>query len=211
MRKVLGLVIMVFAFSYLNVFGIEKCKTTEIGRLSELAKNVTFKQSYELVEEEELTYVNYKIEILNTNPDLKIQYLDEFGYRDITPDEISNMVFLEGDNLSFQIISYTNNLCTNRVLRTENIKLLYYNEFYHKHKDFCDSPNDFKYCSEFIDKSLEIDDIEELYKEYKNDNKIIIESENNNNLYYYIGGGLLLIIVIIFIFVILKKKKKNSI
>jgi len=226
MKKIKYLSIMLLMVAFIDVKAIDNCTTVELNRLKELANNVVIEQEYNIIDEEAIQnedeeviegkFAQFHLKVLNFNSDLRISYLNEEGeYEFISQSDLEAKVFFEGEKLTFKIYSYTNNLCTDRVLNTINIKLPYYNIFYSKNEEKCKKYSDYKYCKEFIDEDIE-EDLDKIAKEFsnyiKNPNSESVTGSNSKfNIIYII-----VIIAIIFIALILfgpkmrnKKKKRR--
>ena len=225
MKKVLYiLMVMIVGLSIKNVnaYTVPACTAKEMDRLRELASNVEFKTEYDIEtvdkENKELV-VNYKIQIVNFDKDLKIHYNNKFGSSsedEILDNTTTNITGVApGDTYTFKIYSYTDNLCTDEVLKTVAVTLPKLNEYYYFNKEKCDQNPDFKYCKEFMDVGdLYFEDIDKEFDEYLNpstNNPVSKALGGNIPLYLIIGGGVLVVgIVAVVIFLIIKKKKKDD-
>ena len=221
MKKIKYLLPMLLLFITINVKAIDKCTTEEMNRLNELAKNVQFKTDYEIIEvtkdsEDDVkgNFAQYKIQIINMNNDLKIAFResddDELIY--VNPTEMEEYSFYGGRKIEFQIFSYTTNLCTDELLRTEKINLPAYNYFYAKNKEECKKYPEFKYCKEFLDdnNSKTYEEMNKEFKEYLN-NEENVGSFLEHNYIYIIIGIVIIIIAVVLVFVLKKRKKKMDI
>ena len=203
----------------LNVKAIDACTTEEMNRLNELAKNVQFKTSYELepIKDGENTIdvrVLYKIQLMNDNNDLIYYYNTSSSSTKIETNfnDFLNIGFEDGEIINLYIYSYTENLCTDELLRTETIKLPIYNRFYYLNQDKCKEHPSFKYCKEFLDNKINYSKIEAEYEKF-------IKSEENNdkhsffkdNLFYIIGAIIILIGIVSLIIYLIKRKKNLDI
>ena len=220
MKKIFITIMIVFiSLIWKNVYAIDACTTNEMSRLRELAGNVEFKTSYEFDDvdnEYKNVFIFYDIDILNFSDDLKITYeLDGTEYELFSDDKKIEDLW-EGLNLTFNIYSYTDNLCTERLLKTVKVNLPFYSDYYYFNKDKCNNHKDFKYCQEFISiEDREYEDIDKLFQEQvislennKDDNNEIIKSKN---IYIYIIIGVILIILGISIPIIVSKRKHDDI
>ena len=211
MRKIRYILLVCLFFVFTNVKAIETCSSDELKRLNELASNVEFKYNYEIVDEYitqnelEVNYatVEYKLNILNHTDDLKYMVLvgnNEF-YLDINA--LDQYKFLDGDKLTIKIYSYTNDLCTDTLLKTIKLNIPYYNQYYYRNKEKCQSNLDFKYCKEFLDKELKLSD-SEINLELNRENGVIILDEDinqNDNLTYIILTTIITVIIVTIVFV----------
>lgn len=205
-----------FLITSLKVNAYEACTTSEMERLKELAKNVEFKPSYEIssVDEEfESVEVNYKVEIVNFDSDLKIQYTSKYeeeGTLKSDTKEIENLA--DGDKLTFKIYSYTTNLCTDEILKTVSLELPKVNDYYYFNKEKCEANKDFKYCKEFMDTDdLDFEDIDKEFEDYLNPGIDEIISKLDQKTFIYIGIGVGIIVIVgTLVIVMLKKKKKDD-
>ena len=225
MKKIKYILLLSIIFCFINVKAVNKCTMEEINRLNELAKNVQFKTSYEIKpiettnEAEEKVVVDveaiYKIQIVNNNDDLQYFYKDFSSGKKIkvTANELENLEFFSGQALEIYIYSYTTNLCTDELLRTETIKLPTYNRYYYLNKDKCQENPNFKYCKEFMDINISYDDIDEQFGKYINEKNIstIFNFFGQKILYIMAVSVLITIIILIIVLKINKRKKKLDI
>ena len=225
MKKIKYLLVIVLFFICRNAYAIDDCSTSEMQRLKELANNVDIK--YETKIEEVMNQsvvedilVSYSLKIANYNDDLRLYYkLGNEEKKLTTVQELESLIFYEGNNIQIQVYSWTNNLCTNEILRTITLKLPMYSRFYYLHKEECSKYPDFKYCKEFINSSSlnfddDIDKVEEAFNNYKKNNNVIsVDDDIKVNSYYLIGAGalLLMLLVISIIIINIKRRKKNDI
>lgn len=227
MKKVKYLILICFFCMIKNVYAVDDCSTTEMARLRELANNVEIKYDYKVNEydtgdenEKDLVFI-YNLKLSNDNSDLKYYYylLTADSKKEITPQELESMDFYEGQVINVQIYSWTDNYCTNELLRTIKIKIPVYNRFYHYHKEECEKYIDFKYCKEYLENNLlDIDEIEELFEKYKKNNPVNEASKKNdvnsfiknNKNYFILGGGVVALLAIITGIIVIVKKRKNS-
>ena len=213
-RKIyLGLLFIITFLVNLQVNAIQSCTNTEMERLRELAKNFKIQTSYEMDvdDENKSLYLEYSIKFINFDPDLKIIYqLDsESDPIELTSTSEFEDIFSENSKVDFKIYSYTNNLCTERLLKTYIVNFPSYNDYYYFNKEKCDANSDFKYCKEFMNvEDIDFEKIDKEFDEYlKEDN---INSKITNNLLWYIIGGLVGIVVLITIIVLIVKRKKKT-
>ena len=209
--------IMIFCVC-LNVKAIDQCSTEEMNRLKDLANKVQFKTNYNVHETESEGNIygataSYNIELVNNNEDFKYYYSSSsIQKREINLNQISNITFSDGEVVTFYIYSYTTNLCTDELLRTETIKFPIYNSYYYINKDKCSEYPDFKYCREFMDiGNISYSEIDKEFEEYtKGDVKNKVLDFVQKNIYYVIGGGVILIAGIIYLITFIKRKKGLS-
>lgn len=211
MKKIL--IVLLFFVSYLNVYAVDNCTSGEMARLKELAKNVEFKYNYKfenINEEYHELWVQYNFEILNYSDDLKIYLNNKNNVVDINT--FKDRYFLLGDKTTFYIYSYTNNSCTDELLRTVNINLPSYNEYYYFNKEKCSNYPDFEFCKEFMNVSnYSFAEIDEKFAEYIKDDKTPdLSQKSNYKLYIIIAGTLLVFIIVVFVLVIKKIKMKDE-
>jgi len=205
-----------------NVKAENNCSKDELANLKELANNIEIKKSVHVDSYDDEESVYYTIDIVNYNIDLLVSYKINDDIYFLYQNDMDEIVFYEGDNITFSVYSFTENSCTNDLLRTIKVKFDYYNLYYYHNKDKCANYSDFSYCKEYLDKEEDLDDslIEEKFNNYiegldiKSDsqNANNENSENNNLMYYVISGSvaLLIIIIVIIIIVIRKRKKKED-
>ena len=211
MKRIIYLLpILLFCFT-INVKAIDKCTTEEMNRLNELAKNVQFKTDYEIDSDEDRTTAIYSIRVIDGNEDLKISYRentkDEFKFVSFT--DFQNLRFDDGIILEIRIYSYTNNLCTDELLKTEKLELTAYNQYYVQNKDKCQKYPEFKYCKEFMNVDYtQFEKIDKEFNEYITINGGVIDNLIAGNIVYYLVIGLILVIVGVVILLYLKKRKK---
>ena len=211
--KICLITLSLFLITSLKVEAYEACTQSEMERLKELAKNVEFKPSYEISyvdDENKNVEVNYKIQIINFDSDLRIEYTSKYEEEDTLKSdtkEITNLA--DGDKLTFKIYSYTTNLCTDEILKTVNVDLPKVNDYYYFNKEKCDDNKDFKYCKEFMNTDdLDFEDIDKEFEEYLNPNIEELINKMDKKIFIYIGIGVGVIVVGTIVIVCLKKKKK---
>lgn len=205
------LITFIFFITILDVKAVDECSTSEMKRLKEIANNVQFKTNYEMdiYEDSEVSSVSliYSIDIFNFSEDLKIFYNTEYADERIELKSNQNKItdLSEGDKITFYIYSYTNNLCTDEILKKVSVELPVYNRYYYYNKEKCDLHSEFKYCKEFMDtgdkQHFEID--LEFDKYLKED--IIDDIIDSNNLVWYIVIPVVSIAIIVIVFLIIKK------
>ena len=214
MKKILfSFSLLLICFSYINVSAIDACTTSEMTRLRELANNVKFNYNYKIEyesEEDEELWMAYSFEILNYNDDLKIYLNDQSNLIDVNT--FQNQEFSRGENITFYIYSYTDNLCTDELLRTIDVKLPVYNTYYYFNKERCEGYPDFEYCKEFMDVSeYSFSEIDEMFQKYVDgDNIIDLITDDNYRLYFIFGGIGLILVIIIVCFIFIKRKRKKD-
>lgn len=213
--KICLLTLSLFLITSLKVNAYEACTTNEMERLKELAKNVEFKTSYEIKdvdEENKSVEVNYKVEIVNFDSDLKIQYTSKYkeeGTIKSDTKEITNLS--DGDKVTFKIYSYTTNLCTDEILRTVSVELPKLNDYYYFNKEKCNNYKEFKYCKEFTDTdSLDFDDIDKEFEDYLNSNVGKLINKLDKRIFIYIGIGVGILIAGTVVIVMFKNKKDDD-
>jgi len=214
MKRIKYVLMFIFLFSVLNVKAIDGCQNDEMTHLRELAGLVEFKTSYEITKDlDDVNRAVYSIQVINMNDDLKILYRDDSSseFELVSKEELESYKFLDGTTLEFRIYSYTANMCTNELLKTEKVELVKYNHYYDENKEKCERYPDFKYCKEFMNVSYdEFEEIDKLFDKYvKEDGGIVLDIESNNTYIYIIGGVLLGIAVITGIIVYRRNKKKK--
>ncbi len=222
MKKVKYLIPILIFFIVVNVKAIDSCTTEEMNRLKELANNVKFKTDYEINPIEIINddgkkiindvNVSYKIKIINDNENLKYFYKlsSQKEKKQVSSNDLANMSFPDGEKLEISIYSYTINLCTNELLKTESIDLPTYNIYYYLNQDKCKNNPDFKYCKEFMNVELSPDEIEKQFDKYLEE-KNIIQASNflKENIIYILIGVIAIITSLIFGLKIFKKRKKK--
>lgn len=214
MKKILfSFSLLLIYFCCLNVSAIDACTTSEMTRLRELANNVKFNYNYKIEyesEEDEELWMAYSFEILNYNDDLKIYLNDQSNLIDVNT--FQNQEFSRGENITFYIYSYTDNLCTDELLRTIDVKLPVYNTYYYFNKERCEGYPDFEYCKEFMDVSeYSFSEIDEMFQKYVDgDNIIDLITDDNYRLYFIFGGIGLILVIIIVCFIFIKRKRKKD-
>jgi len=218
-KYLLILIFLICMFPFLNVYAVDKCTTEEMNRLKELANNVEFTYTNEIieVEDEEGGFYEkniYKISILNDNIDLKYKYRisGDSNQLEIDKEKFSSLNFYGGEKLVISIYAYTTNLCTGKSLKTKTLTLPHYNYFYRENEEVCKEYPDFKYCEEFMDTSdLTKEQFNLELEEYKDDlNKLL----NNNNdsgfsIVDIVFATVALILIIIVIIAVIRYKKKD--
>lgn len=207
------LIALILIFSCKDVLAIEKCTTSEMNRLKELASNVNFvaEIDYQTVEEmkiEEEKYVQafYNIKTLNSSPELKIYYeIDNYKY-EVEDNYIES---IEDGKIKFYIYAYTANLCVDELIMTKTLELEELNSYYYYNKEKCQQYSDFKYCQEFYNNDLSFEEIEKEFNEYlKNkDPNSIFSNPSNYALYIFIAFILVILIVVTLFFI--KRKRRG--
>ena len=213
MKKIrICLLIMIMLFT-INVKA-DSCSDTEMARLKELANNVEFKSSYEIIENsDEIQVAKYTIKVINMNDDLKILYRESSDsvLEEISVSELESLKFDGGYTLEFRIYSYTANVCTNKLLTTKKVELLKYNSYYAENKEKCDKYPEFKYCKEFMNvKHSEFDKIDEEFSKYLAQNgNFSVTVKENNYIIYIIGGVVLFSLIGVGTLIAIKRRKKK--
>jgi len=219
MKKYL-LFIMIMFFPFFNVYAEGECTTSELKRLREIASNVSFTYDYEIVEQKYTEYDEYTfktafydITASNFNSEIKIRLK---GYNDALFTETEPVMgrFAAGETVQIEIVAYTKNLCSGKVLLTKNIKLPHVNfaSFYDECRDY----PDFKYCKEFANYDITRDEFLEKLDEYKKENNNIFDDPDvfdfflKYQVYIYITGGVLIVGLITLIIILVNKRKKED-
>lgn len=222
MRRIIYCLAFILIFlNPLSTLALDECTPSELKRLKELASNVSFKYEYEIVDEkitdnDEYTFkqVYYSVTGLNLSDELIIHLKDDHSVR-FTKDDPTYGNFINGETLKIEMIAYTKNLCSGKVLLNKTVKLPRINVY--SLKEECQEYKKFKYCQENGEFDITEREFQEALDNYKkeldnidDDNKLNNNSNNFSNnywIYIYIGMGLLLIIII---FLIINKKKKKD-
>ena len=217
-RKIkLGLIFIIIFFISLQVNAVQSCTDNEMERLRELAKNVNFQinskieEGNELIDSETKKYIynSYDIKIINFDSDLKIKYKNEqIGENTLTSETTSINNLDEDSEITFYIYSYTDNLCTDKILRTVKVDLPIYNVYYHTNKEKCEKYPDFKYCKKYLDVTTkDFSEIDKEFDEYIESNDTVNGDKTNRNIYYIIGAVVAISLIVILLIFIKKKKK----
>lgn len=216
MKKVIYLPLIMICLSIINVKALEECTTSELARLKELANNVRITYDYKIdvfEDDEDSFLVNYDINIINTNEDLKISYQSNIDDKVVMLKEGEETItgFYQGETLIFKVYAYTANKCVDKLLRIMTVNLPMYNRYYYFNKDTCREYPEFKYCKEFMDtQNLSFQTINEKFDEYKKELAIKNVSNMLKNNFYYIIAGIVIIIAIVLFFIIRKHKMKKD-
>lgn len=211
-KKILLLLICLFT---LNVKA-DTCSTSDLNHLKELAKNVSFKYEYEIINgnEGDLDYeeqqIFYKITAINLQDDLlvKVKSDEELIFKKDNP-TLTN--FLNGENVTIQIYAYTTNNCSGTLLLTKKVELPFYNIY--SQKEECLTYKDFKFCQEFGRFNIDDDKFYQELEEYKNQNSILPNDiKNNSKLIIILIIVVLLVITVLIVIInkIVKKRKKED-
>lgn len=222
MKRIKYLLPVLLFFITFNVKAIDACTNEEMVRLRELAKQVQFKTDYEINTTETTNDagekiindvdVLYKIQIINDNEDLRYYYKlsSQKEKKQVSSNDLSNMSFPDGEKLQISIYSYTTNLCTDELLKTETIDLPAYNIYYYLNQDKCKSNPDFKYCKEFMNVEINNEEIEKQFDKYLEE-KNFKQASNflKENIIYILIGIVVIITGLIFGLKIFKKRKKK--
>lgn len=212
-RKInLGLVFIVTFFISLQVNAVQSCTSSEMERLKELAKNVKFQTSYEMNVDEanRYVYLEYRLNILNFDPDIKIVFQPDSKSDpiELTSTSETGFDFPEDTYVHFKVYSYTNNLCTDRLLKTYTVNFPAYNDYYYFNRDKCEEHPDFKYCKEFMNvDSTDFKKIDKEFDDYLKEEKA--KNKSTNNLLWYIVGGVALVGVLVGVIILIIKIKKR--
>ena len=213
--------ILIF-FNTIDTFAIDECTTSELKRLKELANNVAFKYEYQIREEklmdsDEYTFkqVYYDVTGLNLNDELIVRLKDDEDLKFTKEDPMIGN-FINGETLKIEMIAYTKNLCSGRIILTKTLKLPSLNIY--SLKEECQEYPDFKYCKENGELDISELEFQQSLNEYKkeignkkDDSKLIDNIDSNNYMMYvYIGSIVLLIVVILFVIIKYNQKKKDS-
>ena len=213
--------ISLFILGNINVNAANTCTSEELNRLKELANNVEIKYDYEIVDVGNYADIDYIFKVNNFDINLKIKLevngsLEDKIYTYSNQSELHEMYFKDGEKVNFKIYSYTLDNCIDKLLRTISIKLPYYNQYYYYNKEKCENYKDSKYCSEFLEKKINLSD-EEIDKllenEVKNENKEKkIKWLNISYKYFiFIAIGILISLIVIVSIIIVRKRKKDYI
>lgn len=216
----LGVLFIITFLISLQVNAVQSCTDSEMERLRELANNVQFKTNSKIEEGKDQTddgivdvvYNSYDIQIINFDSDLKIKYKNGLNEEiTLTSETTSINDLYEGYKYTFYIYSYTDNLCTDRVLKTVSVDLPIYNKYYHSNKEKCEEYPDFKYCKKYLDATTKsFSEIDKEFDEYIKSNNSALNPDKINWNIIYIIGGVILILSIVVILIIVKKKKQNE-
>ena len=223
MKKILFIFITFLLLLSVNVHADDTCTKEELARLKELAEKVEINYDYEFKEVKQngeiLKYPIFSLTATNLNRELKVliieNYLEqkykEFKDGDKTTATIKD--FKEGDKINITIKAFVPNKCSGKTVGSKTIKIPYYNRY--SKEDICKSYPEFKYCSEFTEKIVTLNEFNNEMARYmitkSVEQKIDVESEESWSLLMIIASvvGFLIIIVIITT-IIVKKRRKNS-
>ena len=218
-KIILGIIIFMLLLN-VKAFDIKECTTEEMNRLKELANQVDFAYEMKIYEDEELSQesVYYKIKVLNFNEDLKLKfkYSTSSYYTEISLEQLNEVEFLNGDKLSFAIYSYTDNLCTDEILKTKAVNLPYYNMYYHVNKEKCSEYPEFKYCKENYNiRNLSFEEIDKLFDKYLEENNIEPSKDTPKDKSIFSPILIIIIALVIIVgvavyFIVIKKKNKED-
>lgn len=219
MKRLKIILMIVLFFITTNVFAINDCTNAEMKRLRELANNVKITYEYTVddeIIEEETVYVHYNIKVINLSDDLKIYYSGEDNnLRAYSKEEIEDMEFSAGTTNKFYLYSYTNNLCTDELIKTILVEFPVVNSYYHFNKEKCLNNQDFKYCQEFFnEENYSFKEIDKMFDDYLNNGNSNNSNQINKYLtkyIYYIIGIIVLVLVIVIVIIKVKKNKKEDI
>ena len=215
MSKLKYIVLILIVFTFFDVKAAT-CTSDELAKLKELANNIEIKKQVQIRKDnppiEDGVY--YTIDISNYNHDLLIRYKTYGVMHELDTSDYSDLLFSEGQKVTFYIYAFTLNTCSGNLLRTIDYKFDIYNMYYYNNKEKCDANPEFKYCDEYLDTSkMNTEDIDKKFDEYlakNNNNSSNIKIDSNNLIYYIIGSVVLVIVIGVVIVVIIRKKKKNS-
>lgn len=212
MKKYLYFLIILFLVIILPSEVSADCTDTEIVRLSNIAKNVTYSYQYdEKTDRFSITFTNLTNEIKLVSAMTKKEYTSD---KEIT---INN--FYSG-SYKFNIYA-KNNKCTSDILTTRYIKMPYINDFYNS--ELCKGIEDYSYCSKWVDSKFSYDvwyskvtkykeKLEEKEKIEKKEVKGIFDKTFELLIYIYINYYYIILplIIIILCSIIYYKNKKND-
>lgn len=223
MKKIVYLfMILLIFFNVINVLALDECTTSELKRLKELANNVVFKYEYQirdenLMDSDEYTFkqVYYDVTGFNLSNELIVRLKEDEDVR-FTYEEPTIGNFINGETLQIEILAYTKNLCSGRVILTKNIKLPSIN-VYSLNEECQEYPN-FKYCQENGELNISELEFQEALSEYKkelenkkDDDKLVDYKDSRDyTMYVYIGSLILIVGVMLFVIIRYNQKKKDS-
>ena len=217
MRKIKYIIFVVLVLLSINVVADDRCETSELTRLKELAKKVEFDYDYKLVNDAAV----FSINAVNLNKELKVMIIEDYylnKYKEFK-DNSTHMAKLEnfkpGEKVTVTINAFVPNRCSGKTLLTKTIKLPYYNYYYNE--EICSGNEDFKYCKLLVDNSITESEFYNQLNQFKIARDGNVEENNesksgiNKELIIIIAGSVLAVIVIAMIInKIIKTKKKNE-
>ena len=214
MKRLKIILMIVLFFITTNVFAINDCTNDEMKRLRELANNVKITYDYKIdfeSLEDETIIVFYNIKINNLPSDLQIyfQSIDDDELRVYSKEELESLEFAGSSKEKFYLYSYTNNLCTDELIKRIDVNFKPINPYYYFNKEKCLDNKDFKYCQEF----MSIDDMSfaEIDALLNKENKTNFDKTQNSKYFILIISVLVIIVVtIIVIKIIVTKKRKKK-
>ena len=226
-KRILLLIGILLFIPNLKVKAIEACSNEELQRLQELANSFSI-TAEEIIEERvddedgsKYIYSYYKLTPHNMDKELRIYSEEEERYYyNVDINEITNGEYFS-DKFVFKVYSFTESICTGRVLKTITLDLPEYNSYYYYHKEKCQEYPEFKYCVERIESkdkkkfNKTDEEIDKLFDEYIKEQTPVEKTKNvieniKDNYLLIIGISIGIIFFVIIIFIIIKKKKKNE-
>ena len=223
MKKILFIFITFLLLLSVNVHADDTCTKEELARLKELAEKVEINYDYEFKEVKQngeiLKYPIFSLTATNLNRELKVliieNYLEqkykEFKDGDKTTATIKD--FKEGDKINITIKAFVPNKCSGKTVGSKTIKIPYYNKY--SEEELCSHFPESKYCSEFTEKIVTLNEFNNEMIKYMENQKVEPEINDEKNdswsslvIIATIIGVLIIIIVIATI--IVKKRRKNS-
>lgn len=216
MKKYSLLFIIIVMVFNVKAITLEECTTEKMNALKEIANKMEFNYTYEMKEKDGVKYPEYTIIATGLHEDIKTLIINDFyslDYKEIRNDGKGNgkiSGYGEGETVTITMKAYTPDKCSTKTVAVKQVKLPYYNQFYDK--EFCLTNPNFKYCDEFTDTKITIEQYNKEKNKYLEEQKTeepVIEKEQNNTL-LIVGIGLGVIVIVVLVIYILIRRKKNE-
>jgi len=218
-------ILMIFGFLNINVLAEEDifaCTNDELSRIKEVAKKVEINYEYEFKEinqnGETIRYPVYSLVATNLSDEIKVLIIKNYlsgDYKEFKNGKETTASlngFSEGEKVNITIKAFTPNKCSGKTVRSIVVKLPYYNNF--SEEDICKVYPEFKYCSEFVDQTIQLDTFNQEIEKYIELQEVEVNNdevkEDNWTLLIIIGIIVAILFITLIISMIVIKIRKKS-
>lgn len=215
MKKYGLLFIIIMVVFNVKAITLEECTTEKMNALKEIANKMEFNYTYEMKEKDGEKYPEFTINATGLHEDIKTLIINDFyslDYKEIKNNNGKGTItgYGEGETVTITMKAYTPDKCSTKTVAVKQVKLPYYNQFYDK--EFCLTNPNFKYCDEFTDTKITIEQYNREKNKYLEEQKTeepVTEKEQDNT-FLIIGIGLGVIVIGGLVAYILIRRKKNE-